>query len=101
MDFSTPGGNWPLAPPIEGDSIDELFKVHVAIAIHVWAPWNGYDRPMAEVINKLIPKLRGEVDFFSCNIDNEKNNAIVNKYKIATVPTLLVLFQGVPHCPIL
>ena len=58
--------------------------------VDFWAPWCGPCRMIAPVMEDLSSELSG-VKFFKVNVDE---TAIGQKYRIASIPTIMVFNNG-------
>ncbi len=62
------------------------------ILIDFWAPWCGPCKMVAPILND-IAETQNDITIGKINVDN--NQAIANKYKIRSIPTLLIFKDGV------
>ena len=72
--------------------IDENIKKYDTVVIDCWAPWCGPCRMVGPIINELAKEMQGKVVFGKLNVD--ENQATSMKYKIMSIPTLLVFQKG-------
>ena len=56
-----------------------------------WAPWCGYCRRLAPVIERLEKEYGDRVKFVK--IDTDDNASLADEYSVDTIPTLIV-FRG-------
>ncbi len=77
---------------IKDEDFDETIKKHKMIVIDCWAAWCGPCRMMTPVIDDLAKEMKGKVVFGKVNVD--ENPATSFKYKIMSIPTLLVFKNG-------
>ena len=70
----------------------EVDASSLPVVLDCWAPWCGPCRVVAPVLDDLASKLAGRVKFAKLNID--ENPATVGRYKISSIPTLLLLRGG-------
>jgi len=84
---------WPDTPIhlLDAD-IDETMKKYPTIVIDCWAPWCGPCRMIGPVIEELARELKGKIVFGKLNVDENLQTSM--KYKIMSIPTLLVFKNG-------
>ncbi len=79
--------------PIEIDkNFDEVVSKYPIVVVDCWAPWCGPCRMIAPVIEKLAKDLKGKVVFAKLNVD--ENPKIAMRYRIMSIPTLLLFKNG-------
>jgi thioredoxin 1 len=84
---------WPDTPIHLLDvDIDETMKKYPTIVIDCWAPWCGPCRMIGPVIEELARELKGKIVFGKLNVDENQQTSM--KYKIMSIPTLLVFKNG-------
>jgi thioredoxin len=94
MNCFRPIPGWrPSTPEIVADDIPSLTASHSAVAIHLWAVWNGYDPPVDENIQAIASQFAGRVHFVSSDIDRAENRSLCERCNLTNVPTI-VLFKG-------
>jgi len=77
---------------IKDADFDETIKSHKVIVVDCWAAWCGPCRMMSPIIDGLAKELQGKVVFGKVNVDENPQTSI--KYKIMSIPTLLVFKNG-------
>lgn len=85
----------PDTPAIDQDLFNEIALTNDPIAIHFWASWNNVDQEFDRTISSVRSRLKGWIDFYSCDIDNPVNLKWIKKIGIASIPSLLVFRKGV------
>jgi len=60
--------------------------------IDCWAPWCGPCRMIGPVIEELAREMKGKIVFGKLNVDENQQTSM--KYKIMSIPTLLVFKNG-------
>ncbi len=80
--------------PIEttDGTFDENIKKHSVFILDCWAEWCPPCKMIAPFIEKLAEEHKGKVVFGKMNVD--ENKQIPSKYKIMSIPTLLVFKNG-------
>jgi len=72
--------------------IDEHIKKYETLVIDCWAPWCGPCRMIHPIIEELAVEMKGKVVFGKLNVDENQSTAL--KYKIMSIPSLLVFKNG-------
>jgi len=60
--------------------------------VDMWAPWCGPCKVLSPTLEKLSEKYEGKLKFYKLNIDT--NMRTPGKYKVMSVPTILLLKNG-------
>ncbi|HNQ89648.1 MAG TPA: thioredoxin [Verrucomicrobiota bacterium] len=68
-----------------------VLKSPVPVLVDFYAPWCGPCKVIAPVLEKLAPGFAGRVEVVKINVDDAAE--LVARYKIMSVPTLMV-FKG-------
>ena len=71
----------------------EVLQSEQTVLVDFWAPWCGPCRELVPIVDALAEELT-DVKVAKVNIDEEM--ALAKKYKIFSIPTLLVFKNGQP-----
>ena len=69
----------------------EVLQSDMPVVADFWAPWCGYCRRLAPVIERLEKEYGDRVKFVK--IDTDDNASLADEYSVDTIPTLIV-FRG-------
>ena len=72
--------------------MEETIKKFPTIVIDCWAPWCGPCRMIGPVIEELAKEMKGKIVFGKLNVDENPQTSM--KYRIMSIPTLLVFKNG-------
>jgi thioredoxin len=70
----------------------EVERSPVPVLLDLWAPWCGPCQMIAPVIEDLASEMAGRVKFAKLNVD--ENPATAARFKVSSIPTLLILKAG-------
>ena len=70
----------------------EVMETEKKVVIDFWADWCGPCKMMAPVIEALSDSYQGKIQFGKLNID--ENPEVAEKYRIISIPTLLLFKNG-------
>jgi len=73
------------------EKFDELIKGDIPVLVDFSAEWCGPCKMMAPVLEQLKSKMAGKIRILKIDVD--KNRDLAGKYRVQSVPTL-ILFQG-------
>lgn len=62
------------------------------VVVDFWASWCGPCKMIAPVIEELSGEFEGKVQFVKVNVDD--NPEVSKKYRIASIPTIMVFNNG-------
>ncbi len=72
----------------------EVLQSDKPVLIDFWASWCGPCRMVAPVIEEIAREYDGEIKVAKINIDEERE--LARKYKVVSIPTLMVIKDGQP-----
>lgn len=72
--------------------IQEVINSEQAAVVDFWAPWCGPCRMLGPVMDELAEDMTGKAKFFKINVD--ENTAIAQKYRISSIPCVMVFKDG-------
>ncbi|WP_163195526.1 thioredoxin [Clostridium thermarum] len=77
-----------------GDStfIEEVENYQGVAVIDFWAAWCGPCKMLAPIFEELNNELGDKIKFAKVNVD--ENPTVTNKYRIASIPTILIFKNG-------
>jgi thioredoxin 1 len=77
-----------------GDStfIEEVENYQGVVVVDFWAAWCGPCKMIAPIFEELNTELGDKIKFAKVNVD--ENSAVGNKYRIASIPTILIFKNG-------
>ena len=84
---------WPKSTVEMTDrDFDKIVKKYPIVVVDCWAPWCAPCRMVGPVIEAMAKDHRGKIVYGKLNVD--ENNNIANKYKIMSIPTILIFKNG-------
>ena len=81
-----------MVKTIKGDNFEDIKACGIAVA-DFSAAWCGPCKMMAPVFHTVADEMKGKVDFFSVDVDENPGLAAANK--VFSVPTLILYKNGV------
>lgn len=85
-----------ISEPIVATDVDfeELVRRYPLVVVDFWAEWCLPCRAIAPVVEELAREYAGKVVFLKLNVD--ENPATAARYRIMSIPTLMVFKDGEP-----
>ena len=82
-----------MAEQINTSNFDEkVLQAGKPVLVDFFATWCGPCKMMAPVIDELSEELAGDVDVYKLDVD--ENPEIAQRYKVMSIPTLIVFENG-------
>ncbi len=81
--------------PIEVNSEnfeEEVLKSTLPVVVDFWAPWCPPCKVIAPILEELANEYEGKIKF--CKLNADRNESIILKYEIRSIPTLIVFVAG-------
>jgi thioredoxin 2 len=76
----------------DGNFSDEVENSPFPVLLDFWAAWCGPCRVVAPVIDQLAKELSGKVRVGKLDVDN--NQMTASRFRVQSIPTLLILKNG-------
>ena len=70
----------------------EVLNSDIPVLVDFWASWCGPCMMLSPVISEIAEELNGTIKVGKVNVDDEQELAM--KYKVASIPTLLLFKNG-------
>ncbi len=81
--------------PVSDNSFDQtVLQAEIPVLVDFWATWCAPCRMVAPVVEELAREYEGRISFAKLDVDQNPKTA--SKYKIMSIPTLIVFKKGEP-----
>ena len=74
--------------------LDKIIWRDALTFVDFFASWCGPCRMMHPVVDRLQKEMNGRLDVYKIDIDDRSMADFVNRYRIASVPTLIIFRRG-------
>ena len=70
----------------------EVLKQEKVVVVDFWATWCGPCKMIAPIMEELSQELAGKAEFVKVDVD--ENPGVSQKYRIASIPTIMIFKNG-------
>lgn len=84
-----------MAQEVTDSNFDtEVLGSEIPVMVDFWAPWCAPCRALAPTIDELATEFDGKVKIVKLNTDDNPDSAL--KFRIASIPSLIMFKEGKP-----
>ena len=77
------------------DELDRTLKESALVMIDFWADWCGPCHALNPLLKDISYEMKDKIKIIKVNVDDQKE--IAKKFKIASMPTMVLYHQNFPH----
>ena len=77
------------------DELDRTLKESALVMIDFWADWCGPCHVLNPILKDISYEMKDKIKIIKVNVDDQKE--IAKKFKIASMPTMVLYHQNFPH----
>ena len=85
------GGSMPVIELTEGNFTKEVLESDKVVLVDFWAPWCGPCKMLSPVMEELADEYEGKAKI--CKLNTDENMSLASKYRITSIPCV-ILFKG-------
>ncbi len=79
---------------LDVNTFESAIKSSKVCLVDFWADWCIPCKRVAPVLEELSKEYEGKIEFFKVNVDD--NPELASKYRISSIPTMVIFKEGEP-----